>query len=575
MPVIRVLNYLKRYPRLAILQLVCAVFGTLLVIVVPHQTRVIIDDVIRPGEADLLLPAVLIGLAAYFGQHFLNSLRIILNNTFEQKVIFDLRSDLYSKLQRLPLRWFDDQRSGDLMTRVAEDVPAMERVLIDGIEQGLVAVLQILIVATVMFYVNPALTWIVLIPMPFLALGAFLYTLTAKDRYRKVRRATADMNSLLSDNLSGIRQIKAYTMEEAQHTRFNKASERVRQATLRVMRAWAIYSPSMGFIGSLGVIIVLGFGGYAVLQGRLTEGAMVQFIMFIGLLYEPVGRLHQLNQIFQSGRAAAERVFAILDTDEESHMDKGKTLDPAAIRGHVIYDNVSFAYGELATISNVSLEARPGETIALVGATGAGKSTLINLLTRFYELDSGRITIDGLPIAEISKPSLRGAIGYVTQEAFLFNGTIRDNLLIARPDADEQTLWNALDVANASEFIKRCPNQLDTIVGERGIKLSVGERQRLSIARALLKNPPILLLDEATASVDTETERLIQEALERLMQNRTSFVIAHRLSTVRHADQIHVLEHGRVIESGTHDSLLKKKGAYAKLARTAFLVAKT
>jgi ATP-binding cassette subfamily B protein/subfamily B ATP-binding cassette protein MsbA len=275
--------------------------------------------------------------------------------------------------------------------------------------------------------------------------------------------------------------------------------------------------------------------------------------------------------MLQSGRAAGERVFEILDSEEEPGLESGQELhDP--VKGHVEYRDVSFSYGEeLSTINGVNLEAEPGQTIALVGPTGAGKTTLINLLTRFYEYDGGEILVDGVAVNSIKKRSLRNAIGYVTQESFLFNGTIRENLLIANRDATDEEMWKSLEIANASDFVMQLPQGLDTQVGERGVKLSVGEKQRVSVARSLLRNPPILLLDEATASVDTETERLIQEALERLMQNRTSFVIAHRLSTVRGADRIYVLKNGEVIESGNHQDLLAQSGLYADLCKTSFL----
>ena len=288
------------------------------------------------------------------------------------------------------------------------------------------------------------------------------------------------------------------------------------------------------------------------------------------MFYDPIAKLHSLNQLIQSGRAAGERVFEILDSEEELNMTVGEEL--GSVEGHVVYDKVSFSYTDrMPTLKNVSLEAKPGQTIALVGPTGAGKSTIINLLTRFYELDEGSLSIDGRSVSGLRKDSLRAAIGYVTQESFLFNGTVRENLVIADREADDAALWTALEIANAEAFIRKMPDGLDTHVGERGVELSVGEKQRVSIARALLKNPPILLLDEATASVDTETERLIQEALERLMKNRTSFVIAHRLSTVRNADRIYVLDGGEIVEEGTHDELLEHGGIYAELCKTSFL----
>lgn len=567
---LRVFNYTRRYPWLSLAQLACAILSTGLVIVFPQITRVVIDDVIGRQQYHLLWPSVGIALLAFLGRDGFNALRILLNNTFEQKVIFDLRSELYSKIQRLRLRWFDNRPTGDVMTRVAEDVTAMERVLIDGIEQGLVAVLQIGILAGVMFYMDARLAAISLVPIPFLILGATLYTRTAHKRYRGVRQATSAMNSLLHDNIAGIRQIKAYTMERAEHARFNQASERLRQASLVVMRAWAMYNPGMTFLGATGLVLVLAFGGQAAIEGRLEPGDLAAFVLMLQLFYDPVNRLHSLNQLIQAGRAAGERVFEILDTEDEPGVSEGKELQ--AVQGSITYENVSFAYTEkMPTLHEVTLRAEPGQTIALVGQTGAGKSTIINLLTRFYEYDAGEICIDGQPVHEVRKESLRDKIGYVTQESFLFNDSVRENLLIAKREATEEEIWQALEIANAASFVRRLPDELDTVVGERGVRLSVGEKQRISIARALLKNPPILLLDEATASVDTETERIIQQALERLMAHRTSIVIAHRLSTVRRADRIYVLELGQVIEEGSHEELLALGGTYAKLCETSFL----
>jgi ATP-binding cassette subfamily B protein/subfamily B ATP-binding cassette protein MsbA len=566
----RVLSYLKRYPGMAAAQILCASAGALMIVVFPSVTSEIIDKVVPAKDWPRLQWLCVIAVAAYAIIHLFNSWRIRLNNTFEQKVIYDLRSDLYERLQRLPLRWFDNRPTGDIMTTVSEDIPAVERVLIDGVEQGVVATLQLTVVAVFMFRADATLAFTAMLPIPLLAIGAVLYTRHARSRHKAVRQASSGMNSLLHDNVAGIRQIKAYALETDELARFNGASGRLKAASLHLMKVWSIYRPSMSMFKDLGSVIVLWIGARALMEGRMEAGQLTGFLILTRFFYDPVEQLHSLNQLIQAGRAAGERVFDILDAEEEKGIDEGMELQ--TVIGHVSYRDVGFSYtGKMPTVHGITLDAPPGATIALVGPTGAGKSTVINLLTRFYEYDQGLLTLDGTPVNQIKKSSLRRHIGYVTQESFLFNGTVRQNLVMGQPAANDDDLWQALQSANAEAFVRKLPDGLDTHVGERGIKLSVGEKQRISIARALLRNPPILILDEATASVDTETERQIQEALDRLMQNRTSFVIAHRLSTVRNATCIYVLDGGRIIEQGTHDQLNAQGGMYADLCRKSLI----
>ena len=575
----RVAVYLRPYRLLAAATIGCAILSLGFGLLYPKLTRFIIDEAIGGQRAEALLPAALALLGAFLLREGFNSLRIRVNNRLEQNVIFDMRCEIYGRLQRLPMRWFDQRASGDLMTRVIEDVNNVERLLIDGLEQGTVALLSIAGALIFMFLYSPRLAWVALLPLPLLVASALWYTLTAHRRYRRQREAASAMNALLQDNLQGIRQIKVFGRASHEDARFAARADQLRDGTLAVMLAWSWYGPAMQFLGAVGIGLILWVGGAEALKGRMEVGQLVAFMLYAGMFfYEPIGRLHGLNQMLQSARAAAARVFDILDAPAEGGQRQERLRRP--VRGEVAYEHVSFTYEHRAAaadagagpalpavLRDVCLHARPGEMVALVGPTGAGKSTLVHLLPAFYEPSAGRITIDGQDTSRITLESLRGSIAVVSQEPFLFNGTVRENILYGRLDASEGDLIAASEAANCHDFIARLPDSYDSRVGERGVKLSVGEKQRISIARALLKDAPILILDEATASVDTATERLIQQALEHLMAGRTSFVIAHRLSTILRADQILVLRRGQIVERGTHNELLAGGGLYARLAR--------
>ncbi len=560
----RLLAFAKGHWRMAVGQLGLAVAGTLLILVFPGVVRWFMDDLIPSKNRDGIWQAGLLALGAFTLREALFYARTRLNCAFEQAMITDLRGQLHRKMAHLPLRWFDHQTTGDVMTRLADDVPATQRVILEGIEQGATAVLQIVLTAIVMLVVDTRLALIVLAPTPLIAAGGWIYSRWVSPRSTAAREATSRLNDTLHDTITGIRQVKSFTAEEARQRRFGETSEDLRRKQTHLMSAWAFYAPSMTLLGNAGLILLLMAGAMWCIRGEMSPGQLMQFILLVGFLYEPIARLHGVNQTLMNGLAAAKRVFAILDHEDVEDLESGRTI--TSVRGEVEFREVSFGYREDREILHaISFHVQPRQTVAFVGATGSGKSTLFQLLTRFYDPQQGVITLDGVPLNELSKASLRQAVGYVTQEPFLFAGTVRENLLIGREDASEDALWQALRLACAEDFVRAMPGGLDAEVGERGVLLSGGERQRLAMARAFLKDAPVLLLDEATSAVDAKSEHLIQQALDTLRKDRTCFVIAHRLATITGADVIHVMQHGRIIASGTHEQLLAQNGYYREL----------
>ncbi len=563
----RVAAYILRYRRLFLLTLFLAMGSTICLIAIPKVISVVIDEVIPRGELDALLWGVVVVVLCYFGRDILNFARIRINNTLEQKVLLDLRHDVHDKLLELPISYYDNRPSGEIASRVIEDVQNVERAILDGTEQGLIAVLTIVGVAGMLFSLQPGLALLVMIPLPILMFLGYNHATITRRNWKTVRECAGSLNSLLVEHLQGSRLINAFALHRREKKRFRGRAQRLRDNTLRVMYRYSLYISGSNFIGSMGAVMVLGFGGYLLMEGRMSHGQLVGFFMYCAMFYDPINRLNQVNQLISTGKASGDRVFEILDHPVAVRNDPEPVGFPGG-RIETEFRGVHFAYQERApVVAGIDLTLPAGKVTALVGHTGAGKSTLANLLLRYYDVTGGAVLLNGVDVRKIDLEQLRSHVGYVAQEPFLFEGTVRDNLLLAREDAAEEDLWSALAAAEADDFVERLPDGLDTQIGERGVRLSQGEKQRLTIARVLLKDPRVVVLDEATSSVDTLTENRIQEALDRLMRDRTVLVIAHRLSTVRQADQIVVLRHGHILEKGSHADLIARDGEYARMWR--------
>ncbi len=559
-------NYLKPLI-LTVGSMICLV-GVQLVMpwIVKTLIAAVNDQVGGAASIDLVTRLALLLLAVYLLRAGLQFLRSYMAHVAGWGVVADARRAIYEHLQRLSLRFYEDKQTGQLMSRTINDSDMFERLIAHAIPDLAVNVLTLIGVSLVLVSLNWQLMLLSLIPIPLVVLSMRTFARYVRPAFRERQKELAELNATLNDNLSGIREIKAFTREEVEAMRIGKHIDRYRDSLLHALRLMATFEPFVDFTSSLGTIVIIYFGGRLALRQALPIEDLVAFFLYLDLFYQPVRALSGAWEQIQEALAGADRVAELMNEQPEVHDHPNAITLPGRARGDLAIHDVSFRYTQGDTVlEHISLDIPANTVVALVGPTGVGKTTLVSLIPRFYDVCEGSITLGGHDIRDLTLRSLRQQISIVLQDVFLFHGTVRENILFGRTDAIEQEMVEAAKIANADEFIARLPEGYDTLIGERGVKLSGGQKQRLSIARAVLKDAPILILDEATSSVDTETELLIQQALERLMVGRTTIIIAHRLSTIRSADVIVVLDGKSIVEMGTHEQLMARDGLYRHL----------
>ena len=566
----RLLDYLQPYRAAIVLVFVLATFGTAMALLGPYLMGVAIDRLVDGSGVAALLRVLGFMLGSYLIAWLAQTGQGVIIATTAQKAMRTLRGDLFAHLQRLSLAFHDSRTSGELMSRLTNDMDAISRVLSQNVTQLFSGLLTLVGILVVMFILSP---WLALASMLVLPLMVGLVGLIGKrtrGAFRSYQSNLGLLNGTLEETYSGQRVVMAFGQEDRTLEKFDRENETVRRVGTRAMTLALLIMPMMGILSNANVAVVMGIGGWLALRGVVSIGLLATFITYSRRFAEPLRQLGDLYNQVQGALAGAERIFEILDTEPDL-ADRPSALDLREIEGDVTFEGVDFSYVPgVPVLKNVHLHAEAGQTIALVGPTGAGKTTIVNLLTRFYDIDSGAIRIDGVNICEVTKASLRRQLGIVLQQTFLFAESVMENIRYGRLDATDDEVIEAARLANADGFIRRLPRGYQTELSERGANLSEGQRQLLAIARAILADPRILVLDEATSSVDTRTEVQIQTALRELMNGRTSFVIAHRLSTIRNADRVIVIENGQIVEQGTHDELMAAEGAYHRLTMSQF-----
>ena len=574
----RICQYISRNWPLFLLSIVCVIFSTVLSVQIPLLTGEVIDEVllmltnestVEVGKSRLLILVLeIIGLTAAVG--VLSFIQRYANVYFSQKVVYNIRNDVFASLQRQSFAFYDKTHTGQLLSKVTTDIDRIRMFLSWQLRILASAVILMAVTLYTMFSMSVRLTLFLLPAMPFIFSAFYLFGKKIRPLFIQMREEYGVLTSTLHENITGIRVVRAFAREDFERKTFASKSDKYFETSLASAKIRAFYIPLVGFMMGLGYIIIFWYGGFEVIGGTLTIGALVVFSTYLLMLMMPMRFLGMFISGYHRTMAAGNRVFGILD-DEPEIIEKPRAIKLPTIEGHVKFENVSFSYGkDVQILKNINLEAKPGENVALLGATGSGKSTIIRLIPRFYDVPSGRITVDGYDVRDVNLKSIRKQIGIVSQETFLFAMTIKENIAYGKPNATMEEIIAAAKAAKAHDFISALPQGYDSMVGERGVTLSGGQRQRIAIARALLTDPKILILDDSTSSVDVETEYEIQQALRALLKNRTSFVITQRVSTIRNADKIVVLENGEILEQGTHETLMAEKGAYYQIYQTLY-----
>lgn len=565
-----VFKFARRYTIPLVLTIISMFFLVGAQLIIPWIVRDLIKTVTSESLSlesfNTITRLALIALFVYLIRAGLQFVRSYMAHIAGWGVVADLRKLVYNHLQRLNLRYYEDKQTGQMMSRVVNDTDLFEQLIAHAVPELIVNILTFGGVGAVLFSLNWKLTLFSMLPIPLVIFSLRLYAKRVRPAFVFRQKELGELNAILNDNISGIREIKAFTQETVALEKVGSRVEHYRKSLLNALKLMATFHPFVEFTSSIGTLVVIYFGGRLVVQGGLPIADLVAFFLYLDLFYQPVRNLSVAWESIQTALAASDRVTEILQEQPEPHYQAGNIQLAGPVRGQISFENVCFHYSEGENVlEDINLDIPAKSVVALVGPTGVGKSTMVSLIPRFYDVTEGKISLDGHDIRNLGLEDLRKQISIVLQDVFLFHGTVRENLLFGKPEASETEMIEAARTANAHDFIQQLPNGYDTLIGERGIKLSGGQKQRISIARAILKDAPILILDEATSSVDTETELLIQQALERLMVGRTVILIAHRLSTIRNADQIVVLEGKHIVEKGDHPTLVAQNGLYQRL----------